>query len=121
MPILVILRLEESITQRNRFNPLHIRIHNKLRVNVKENRHIHCLASIQPLLLETKALNLAKVRCHLARRHTVGCDADNVFAGLVGRSVEGERGFARQDANFALLRCEFPWQHVGHGAVEGYA
>lgn len=69
MPILIILRLEERITQGNRLYTLHVRIRHKLRINVKEHRHIHRLARIQPLLLKAKALNLTKVRCNLAWRY----------------------------------------------------
>jgi hypothetical protein len=89
VPILIIPRLKKRITQRDRFNTLHIRIHDKLGINIKENRHIHRLARIQPLLLKTKTLYLAEIRRHLARRHAVGCDADDVFGGLVGCRVEG--------------------------------
>jgi hypothetical protein len=121
MPILIILCLKKRITQRNCLNALHIRIHDKLGVNIKENRHIHRLPRIQPLLLEAKALYLAEIRRHLARRHAVGCDADDVFTGLVGCGVEGECGFAGQNAHFALLRREFPGQHVRDGSVEGDA
>ena len=108
MPILIIPRLKKRITQRNRLNPLHIRIHHEFRINIKKHRHIDRLPRIQPLLLEAETLDLAKVRRHLARRYAVGCDADDVFGGLVGGCVECERGFAGEDAHFALLGDEFP-------------
>jgi hypothetical protein len=79
MSFLIIPRLEKRITQRHRLNALHIRIHNKLGVNVKEHRHIHRLARIQSLLLEAKALDLAKIWRYLAGRHAVRCHANNVF------------------------------------------
>lgn len=108
MPILIILSLEKRITQRHRLNPLHIDIRDKLRINIKKHGHIHRLARIQPLLLEAKALDLAEIRRHLAGRHRVRGHADDVLVGLVGRRVEGQRGFAGQDADFALLGHEFP-------------
>jgi hypothetical protein len=121
MPILIIPRLKKRITQRDRLNPLHIRIHDKLRVNIKKHGHVHRLTRIQPLFLEAKTLYLAEVRRYLARRHAVGCDADDVLGGLVGRGVEGEGCFAGENAHFALLGDEFPGEHVGDGAIEGYA
>jgi hypothetical protein len=121
MPILVIPRLEKRITQRNRLDALHVRIHDKLWIDVEKHGHIDRLAGIQPLLLEAEALDLAEVRRHLARGHAVRRHADDVLGGLVGRRVEGECGLARQHPDFALLRREFPGEHVGYRAVEGYA
>lgn len=120
MAILVIFRLEERIAQRNRLNALHIRIRDKLRINVEKHRHIHRFARIQPLLLEAKALDLAKVRRHLSWRDRVCCDPDDVFVGLVRRGVERQRGFAGQNAHFALLRDKLPGQDVRHRAIERY-
>jgi hypothetical protein len=95
MTILVILGFEKRITQRHCLDPLHIRVHDKLGINVKEHRHIHRLARIQTLLLEAKALDLAKVRRNLARCDTVCRNANDIFAGLVGRGVESQCRFAR--------------------------
>lgn len=121
MPILIILRLEKRITQRHRLNPLHINIRHKLRINIEEHWHIDRLTRIQPLLLEAETLDLAEIRGHLTRGDRVRGDADDVFVGLVGGRVEGERGLARQDAHFALLGYELPRQDVRDGAVEGDA
>lgn len=113
---------EESIIQRNSINPPHTRIPQKLRINIKENRHIHRLPLIQPLLLKAKTLYLAKIRRHLRRRHTIRRDADNILLfTLVRGSIEGERGLAGEDADLALLRGELPGQDVGGGAGEGDA
>lgn len=121
MPILVILCLEKRVTQRHSLNPLHIRIGNELRVDVKENRHIHRLPRIQPLLFEAKTLDLAEIRGNLAGRNRVRRHADDVLGRLVRRRVESQCRFAGEDADFALLRHKFPREHVGDGAVEGYA
>jgi hypothetical protein len=121
MPVFIILGLEERIAQRHCFDTLHIDIPRKLRVNVKENRHVHCFPRIQPLLLEAKALDLAKIRRNLTRRYGIGSDADDVLVRSVRCRVEGERCLARQNTHFALLWHEFPVQHIGHRAVECYA
>jgi hypothetical protein len=121
MSILVVSRFEKRITQRHRLNALHIRIHDKLGINVKKNRHVHRLARIQALLFETKALNLAEVRRYLSRRHAVRGYSNDILGRFVRRSVKSQGGFARQDTDFALLRDEFPGKDVGHGTVEGYA
>lgn len=118
MPILVVLCLEECIAQRDRLNTLHIRIRHKLGINVEKHRHIDRLTRIQPLLLKTKALDLAKVGRNLARCHGVGGHADNVLRGLVRRRVKGQGRLARQHAHLALLRYKLPGKHVRHGAVE---
>ena len=116
----IIPRLKKRITERHLHNPLHRRIITKLRINIKENRHIHRLARIQPLLLKAKTLNLAKILRDLARRHAVRCNPDNILAALVGRGVEGQCGFAGEHAHFTLLGLEAPGEHVGDRPVEGY-
>ena len=121
MPILIIFGLEERVTQRHSLNPLHIDIVHKVRVDIKENRHVHRLARIQPLLLKAKALNLAEIRRHLPRRDRVRGHTNDVLVRLVGRGVEGECGFAREHAHFALLGNELPGQDVRDRAVEGDA
>lgn len=119
MPIFIILRLKKSIIQRDRLNALHIRIRCKLRVNIKEHGHIDRLARIQPLLLEAETLDLAEVGGYLAGRDAVGGDADDVVAGFVGRRVEGEGSFAGENADFALLRDEFPGEDLRVGVRVG--
>jgi hypothetical protein len=121
MPILIILSLEKRVTQRHSLNPLHINIVHKVRVNIEENWHIDRLARIQPLLLKAKTLNLAEIRRHLPRRDRVCGHSDDILIGLVGRSVEGERCFAREHAHFALLGNELPGQDIRDRAVEGDA
>lgn len=79
MPILVVLRLKECVTECDRLNTLHVDIRNKLRVNVEEDWHVDRLTSIQPLLLETKALDLTEVRRYLSWCHRVCCDTDDVL------------------------------------------
>jgi hypothetical protein len=79
MSIFIVLRLEESITQCNRLNTLHIDVLCKLRIDVEEDWHIHCFSCIQSLLLEAKALNLAKVRGDLSGRNRIGGYANDVF------------------------------------------
>lgn len=125
MPVLIISRLcymsvlyipkstpiltEERITQCNLFNALHIRIIHKIRIDIEEHRHIHCLTSIQPLLLKTKALDLAEIRCYLPRSHTVCRYPNDIILGVVCSSVERQCRLTREDSDFALLGCEFPW------------
>lgn len=121
VPIIIVLRLEKRITQRNLINPPHIQIIQQIRVQVEENRHIDRLSGIQPLLLEAETLYLAEVRSHLRGCHAVGRDTDDVGIAPVRRGVEGESGFAGEHAYFALLRHEFPRQDVGDGGAEGYA
>jgi hypothetical protein len=95
MTILVILGFEKRITQRHCLDPLHIRVHDKLGINVKEHRHVHRLARIQSLLLKAKALDLAEIWRYLARRHAVCCYANDIFGRLIGRGVESQCRFAR--------------------------
>ena len=95
MTVLVVLGFEKRITQRHGLDPLHIRIHDKLGINVKEHRHVHRLARIQALLLKAEALDLAEIRRHLTRRDAVRRYANDIFAGLVRCGVESERRFAR--------------------------
>lgn len=121
MPILIIFGLEERVTQRHSLNPLHVDVVHKVGVNIKENGHVHRLARIQPLLLKAKALDLAKIRRHLPRRDRVRGHSNDVLVRLVGRGVEGECGFAREHAHFALLGNELPGQDVRDRAVEGDA
>jgi len=138
MPILVVLGLcasnqlpsphsvlsnkltEKRVIQRNRLDSLHIRIRDKLGINVEEHRHIDRLASIQPLLLEAETLNLAEIRRHLRRRHAVRRNPYDIFCrALVRRSVERQRRLAGQHSHFALLWRELPRQDIGGRAGEG--
>jgi len=112
---------EERITQRHLLNPLHGWIIHKLRVDVEEDRHIHRLPGIQPLLLEAETLDLAEILRDLARRHAVRRHADDILRRIVRRRVERQRRLAREYAHLALLRREAPGQHVGDGPVEGDA
>lgn len=121
MPFPIILRLEERIIQRDRLNAPHIRVIHKIRVNVKEHGHIHRLTSIQPLLLKAETLNLAEIWRYLARTDRICGYANDVGVRVVGRGVEGEGCFAREDADFALLRGELPGEDVGGRALEGDA
>lgn len=122
MPALVVFRFEKSIIQRNRINPLHIWILQKFGINVKENRHIHRLASIQPLLLEAETLNLTEIRRHLTRCHAVCCHANYILLlAQIRCGVKCQRRLTGQYPHFALLWGEFPWQDIGCGSREGDA
>lgn len=121
MPVLIVLGLEKRVTQRHSLDSLHIDIVHKVRINIKENRHVDRLARIQPLLLKAKALDLAEIRGHLPRRDRVRSHSDDVLVRLVRRGVESESGFAREHAHFALLGDELPGQYVRDRAVEGDA
>lgn len=81
-------RTEKSIRQRNRINIPHTRILRKIRINKKENRHIHGLARIQLLLLKAKTLNLTKIGGYLCRRNAVGCDTNDIVGPFVCGCIE---------------------------------
>jgi hypothetical protein len=108
MPVFVVLRLEERIAQSDSLNALHTRILCELRIDVEEDRHVHCLSSIQPLFLEAETLDLAKVWSDLSWCDRVGGHANNVFWRFIGRGVESEGSLAGKDSDFALLGDEFP-------------
>lgn len=110
---------EERVTQRNLLNAPHIRIIDKIRINIEENGHIDGFPSIQSLLLKTKTLNFAEIWRHLSRCHTIRCHPNYVFVGLVCSSIKCQCRFPRQDPDLALLWCEFPRQDVGDRAIEG--
>lgn len=113
-------RTKERVVQSDGVNPLHIRVLQKLRVDVEEDGHVDRLALVQPLLFETETLYLAKVRRDLRRCHTVCCHADDVLLlALVGGSVERQSGLAGQHSYFSLLGREFPGQDVRGRACEG--
>jgi len=79
MPVLIVFRFEEGIAECDRLDTLHVDVRDKLRIDVEEHRHVHCLASIQPLLLEAEALYLAEVWRHLPWRHGVCRYANDVL------------------------------------------
>ena len=106
------VRTEECIRQSNGIDPCHSRIINKIRVNKEEHRHIYRFPRVQSLFLKTKTLYLAEIGRYLSGRHAVRGHTDNVFVTFVRRCVEGQGGFAGEDANFALLRGEFPGEDV---------
>lgn len=110
---------KECITQSNLLDPLHIRIIHKVRINVEENRHIHRLARIQPLLLKTKTLDLTEIGRYLCGRHAVCGNAYDVSIALVHCGEESQRCFPRKDSDLALLWRELPWQDIGHVPFEG--
>lgn len=121
MPIFIISRLKKRIAQRNLLNPPHIWVIRKIRIDIKEHRHIHRLPSIQPLLLEAKTLNLREILRHLSRRHAIRRHPNDILIRLICRGIERQCSLTRQDFHLALLRREFPGQDVGYGAVESYA
>jgi hypothetical protein len=86
---------EECVIQRNRLNALHIRVIHKVRINIKEHRHIHSLPSIKPLLFKAETLYLAEIRRHLSGADTVRRNTDNVRIRVIRCGVEGECGLAR--------------------------
>lgn len=79
MPVLIVLRLEEGIAKRDCLDAFHVDVRDELGIDVEEHRHIHCLACIQPLLFEAKALDLAEVWSDLSWCHRVRCNADDIF------------------------------------------
>lgn len=101
-------RTEKCVGERNRINPLHCRIRYEVWINEEEHRHIDRFPSIQFLLLETKALDLAEVRRNLARRNTICCNPNNVRRSLIRGRVKCKRCLPGKNSDFALLRCEFP-------------
>lgn len=121
MSTLIIFRFEKSITQRQLLNASHIRIIHKIRIDIEEHWHVHRLPSIQPLLLKAETLDLAEVRCDLARRDAVCRHPNDILVTLIRSRVERKRRLAGENLHLALLRYEFPRQHVGHRSVEGDA
>lgn len=109
---------EESIRQSDSINALHVWIRSKVRVDIKEHRHIYRLSGIKFLLLKAETLDLAEIRSHLARSHTVRGYSNDILRALVRRCVECQRGFSWQHAHLSLLRCKFPWEHVRNGTIE---
>ena len=105
-------RTEKGIAQSDGINLVHRRVIDEVWIDEKENWHIHRLSSIEPLLLKAKALDFAKVGCHLPRRDAVGGHADDVLVALVRCCEECQCCLPRQDANLPLLRSELPWHDV---------
>lgn len=106
-------RTEKGIVESDRIDALHGRIFQKIWIDIEEHWHVHGLPLVQSLLLEAKALNLAKVRRNLCRRNTVGCDSNDVLIlTLICRSVESQCCFSRQNSHFSLLRSELPRQDI---------
>ena len=120
-PVIIVPGFEECIIQGHRLDAFHIHILQQIGIEVEKHRHIHGLTSSQALLLETEALNLAKVWRNLGGRDAVSRDADDILVGVVSRCVEGQRRLAGQHAHLALLRDKFPRQHVGDGRGKGHA
>lgn len=112
---------KEGIIQRDLINTPHIQIAQQVGVEVEEDGHVDGLAGVEALLLEAEALDLAEIGGHLGRGDAVRGHADNVRVAAVRRRVEGQRRLARQHAHLALLRHEFPRQHVRYRRVERYA
>ena len=119
VPLPIIPGSEECITQHQGLNAPHLWICRKLRIHVEEDGHVYAFSSFQPLLLEAEALDLGEVGRHLARRHGVCGDTNDVFGAVVRGRVEGQGGLAGQDAHFALLRREAPGESRRYRAVEG--
>ena len=105
---------EESIGQCNSVDFCHCRVVDEIRVNEKENRHIHRLSSVESLLLKAEALDFAKVRGDLRRRDAVRSNTNNILAALICRRIEGKCSFSRQNTDLSLLRGELPRHDVGH-------
>lgn len=112
-------RTEERIAQCHRLDTLHVHIVEQIRIQVEENRHVHSLACIETLLFKAETLDLAEVRRTLRGRHTVCSHSNDVLVTLVGRLVECQRGLARKDTDFSLLRDKLPGQDVGDRSAEG--
>lgn len=103
---------EERVRQSNGIDLGHCGIVDEVRINEEENRHVDCFSSVQSLFLETKALYLAEVWCHLSRRNIVGRHPDDVLGAFVRSRVKCQRGFPRQDPDLSLLWSELPWHHI---------
>ena len=66
-------------------------IFEELRVDVKEDWHVDLFAGIQPLLLETEALDLVEIRPGLEGDHVVRADAVDRFLGGIFRLEKGNK------------------------------
>ena len=107
-------RTEECIRQRDCIYFCHRRIIDEVWIDEEENRHINSLASVEPLLLETKALDLAEIRSHLCWSDTVGSDSNNVFRALIRCREERKRCLPWQNSDLSLLWGEFPRHYIRH-------
>lgn len=103
---------EERIRQRDRIYFCHCRIVDKVRVNEEENGHIDSLPSVEPLLLEAKALDFAEIWGHLRWRNAICSDPNDVLSALICCRIKRKRCLTRQDPDLSLLWCEFPGHHV---------
>jgi hypothetical protein len=103
---------KESIAQRHGINPFHRGVIAKFGIYKEENRHINGLTGIELLLLEAKALNLAKVRCHLSGGNRVRGYADDITLAHICRRIKRQRRLAGQHPNLPLLRRKLPFQDV---------
>ncbi len=103
---------EERVRQGNGIDLGHRGIVDEVRINEKEDWHVNRLSSIQSLFFKTKALYLAKIRCHLGRRNTVGRHPNDILGALVRSRVKCQRGLPRQDSDLSLLWRKLPWHHI---------
>jgi len=87
-------RTEKCVVECDSLYASHVRIIDKLRVNVEKHRHIHRLASIQSLFLKAEALYLGKVWRNLTGRDAVRSYADDIVFGGIRCGVERESCFS---------------------------
>ena len=104
---------EEGVVQGDGINVPHCWVFEKVRIDVEEDRHIHCFPFVQTLFFEAKALDLAEVWRNLRRRNTVRGHSDYILIfTLVRCRVECQCCLPGQDSHFSLLRSKLPRQNV---------
>ncbi len=94
--------------------------HKQIRYVRTEGKRFESNTRVEPLLLETKTLNLVEVLPHFKGYHVVRGDAVNGAAGAVGGRVEGQRSLPGRHDHLSLLRFEVPRQARGRVRVERY-
>lgn len=109
---------EKSVTQSDSINLVHRGVVDEVGIDEEEDRHIHRLSSIKPLLLKAEALDFAEVGCDLPGRDAIGGHPDDVLVALVRCREECQCRLARQNTDFPLLRSELPWHDVRHRPIE---
>lgn len=88
-------RTEESIRQRDGIYFGHRRIVDKVWVDEEENWHIYGLPSVEPLLFEAEALNLAEIWSYLSWSNTIGSNPNDVLSTSVRRCIKREGCLSR--------------------------
>lgn len=117
---LTLFCLKEGVGESEASHSCHGRIVIELRVNVKENWHVHLFVWIKNLLLETEALNLVKVLASIEGDYIIRRYASHWLVCWVSSCVEGQSSFSRHHCNLFLLWFEMPPHSSTRVRIEPY-